>query len=165
MTKEIETADVSVIIPAFRAADTIGRALASVAAQTCTPREVIVVHDESDDGTADAAEAMRGALGPIALRIIRQPYQGDDAARNSALALANGALVTFLDADDEWLPEKLARSLPHLENPADMTGEGERGRQRPLEAMLWLWTAAVIVAYMVQFRPYLAPVAQAIGLS
>ena len=114
---DTETADVSVIIPAFRAAGTIGRALASVAAQTRPPREVIVVDDGSDDDTADAAEAMRGALGRIALQVIRQPNQGAGAARNSALAAATGALVAFLDADDEWLPEKLARSLPCLDDP------------------------------------------------
>jgi glycosyltransferase involved in cell wall biosynthesis len=117
MTIETETADVSVIIPAFRAAGTIGRALASVAAQRRPPREVVVVDDGSDDGTADAAEAMRGALGRIALQVIRQPNQGAGAARNSALAAATGALVAFLDADDEWLPEKLARSLPCLDDP------------------------------------------------
>jgi len=117
MTIETEPADVSVIIPAFRAAATVGRALACVAAQTRPPREVIVVDDGSDDGTADAAEAMRGALGGIALTVIRQPNRGAGAARNSALAAATGALVAFLDADDEWLPEKLARSLPYLDDP------------------------------------------------
>ena len=51
------SADVSVIIPAYRAAATIGRALASVAAQTMRPKEAIVVVDGSDDGTAEAARA------------------------------------------------------------------------------------------------------------
>lgn len=117
MTAETELADVSVIIPAFRTADTIGRALASVAAQSRLPREVIVVDDGSDDGTAEAAEAMRDAMGPVRLQVIRQPHRGAGAARNAALAVATGALVAFLDADDEWLPEKLARSLPYLDDP------------------------------------------------
>jgi len=111
-----ETADISVIIPAWRAASTIGRALASVAAQTLRPREVIVVDDGSDDGTADVAEKSAAALREIELAVLRRPHLGVGAARNAGLARASGRYVAFLDADDEWLPEKLARSLTHLKD-------------------------------------------------
>lgn len=107
-------ADVSVIMPAWRAAATIGRALASIAAQTEAPREVIVVDDGSDDGTAAAAEAMAPQMNGIALKVVRQANQGPGAARNRALAEASAAWVAFLDADDEWLPDKIARSMAHL---------------------------------------------------
>ncbi len=110
-----EAADVSVIIPAYRAAGTIARALESVARQTRPPVEVIVVDDGSDDGTFEAATAMEGRLGDVALTIIRQQNQGAGAARNRALEQARCATVAFLDADDAWLPEKLERTLPHLE--------------------------------------------------
>lgn len=108
--------DVSVIVPAWRAADTVGRALASVAAQTVKPREVIVVDDGSDDGTAEVARAMAPAMGGIDLKVIVLPENaGAGAARNRAIAEARGEFVALLDADDEWLPEKLARSLATIE--------------------------------------------------
>ncbi|MBF0128927.1 MAG: glycosyltransferase family 2 protein [Alphaproteobacteria bacterium] len=109
-----ETADVSVIMPAYRAAATIGRALASIAAQTLLPREVIVVDDGSDDGTSEAAQAMVPGMNGAALRIFRQDNQGPGAARNHALTKAACRYVAFLDADDEWLPEKIERSMAHL---------------------------------------------------
>jgi glycosyltransferase involved in cell wall biosynthesis len=105
-------------MPAFRASGTVGRALASVAAQTLRPERAIVVDDGSDDGTAEAAEACRGALDDIELTIVRQGRQGPGAARNRALAEATTEFVGFLDADDEWLPQKLARSMPSLTGPS-----------------------------------------------
>ena len=110
-----EFADVSVIIPAYRAAATIGRTLDSVAAQTLKPHQAIVVDDGSDDGTYEAALALVGALGGIEVKVFRQPRQGAGAARNKAVMEAACATVAFLDADDEWLPEKLERSLEFLE--------------------------------------------------
>lgn len=110
-------ADVSVIIPAYNNADTIGRALASVAAQTVPPRQVVVVDDGSADGTFAAAEACRGAMNGIELVLLRQANQGAGAARNAALGAAAGRLAAFLDADDEWLPDKLAHSLAYFDDP------------------------------------------------
>ncbi|MSO54317.1 MAG: glycosyltransferase family 2 protein [Rhodospirillales bacterium] len=110
----MRSADVSVILPAFRAEATIRRALASVAAQTLRPKEVVVIDDGSSDRTADEARAMAGALGSITLRVFRQDHAGPGAARNRALREATGTFVAFLDADDEWLPAKIARSIAFL---------------------------------------------------
>jgi len=115
MLPEADFADVSVITPAYRAATTIGRALRSIAAQTLRPREVIVVDDGSEDGTYEAALAFSKTMNGIDLKVVRQDNQGAGAARNRALREATGAYVAFLDADDEWLPEKLARTMAHLE--------------------------------------------------
>src|SRR5689334_16148853 len=98
-------------MPAYRAAGTIARALHSIAQQTMKPRAVVVVDDGSDDGTVAAANV---PLGDIALTIITQAHAGAGAARNRALAAATTEYVAFLDADDEWLPEKLAVSLTHI---------------------------------------------------
>jgi glycosyltransferase involved in cell wall biosynthesis len=110
-------ADVSVIMPAFNNAGTIARALDSVAAQTLPPRQLVVVDDGSADGTAAAAEARRPYLGAIELLVVRQANQGAGAARNRALTAATSTFVAFLDADDEWLPDKIRISLDHLTDP------------------------------------------------
>lgn len=97
---------VSVVMPAYNCAAYIAEALESVLGQTLPPHEVIVVDDGSTDNT-------RAALEPYATRIryLHQANQGASAARNSALAVASGELIAFLDADDVWLPEKLQRQV------------------------------------------------------
>jgi len=107
----VELADVSVVMPAYNSALTIDRALASIAAQTLRPREVIVVDDGSTDDTATTALAQMSRLGNIALRVFRQSNSGAGAARNRGIAEARGEWLAFLDADDQWLPDKLSRSL------------------------------------------------------
>lgn len=101
---------VSVIIPVYNGARWIGHALRSVFAQTYTDFEVIVV----DDGSTDALDE---ALSEWADRVIftRQPNRGPASARNVGIRLAAGTLVAFLDADDEWLPEKLALQVAYFE--------------------------------------------------
>ena len=108
------TADISVIIPVYRAAATINRTLASVAAQTVVPREVIIVDDGSDDGTVEIAQAWPSRLAETKLIVLQEEHRGAGAARNKALSEASCEFVAFLDADDEWLPQKLERSLAAL---------------------------------------------------
>lgn len=98
---------VSVITPAHNAGRLIERALRSVAAQTYTDWEVIVVDDASTDDTAERARAT--GVPRIVLPVERNIRPA--AARNLALREATGELVTFLDADDEWLPEFLERQV------------------------------------------------------
>lgn len=102
---------ISVITPAYNNADTIGRALASIAAQTLKPLEAIVVDDGSTDDLEGAVRAMAPHMNGVGLRLFRQDNNGAGAARNQAVARARGDWLAFLDADDEWLPAKLARSL------------------------------------------------------
>jgi teichuronic acid biosynthesis glycosyltransferase TuaG len=102
-------------MPAFMAESTIGRALESIAHQTTIPVEVIVVDDGSDDATVDAAKTMEHLMPGINLTVIRQNHKGAGAARNRALKEAGSDYVAFLDADDEWLPKKLERSVAELE--------------------------------------------------
>ncbi len=117
MTGHRETADVSVIVAAYQARDTIGRALRSIARQTLKPAEVVVVDDGSTDGTFEAAEAMRPEMADIRLHVVRtERNRGAGAARNRAIAESSQPWLAFLDADDEWLPEKLQRSLARIED-------------------------------------------------
>ncbi len=102
---------ISVIIPAYKANLTIERALASVAKQTLKPKQVIVVDDGSEDGTYEKAEAFKKRLTGVELKIFSQRNLGAGAARNRAISEATGDWLAFLDADDEWLPKKLAISM------------------------------------------------------
>jgi teichuronic acid biosynthesis glycosyltransferase TuaG len=104
-------ADVSVIIPAYQSALTIGRALKSAANQTCKPREVVIVDDGSTDHTKAICVAFKTNMDGIDLKIYQQKNAGAGAARNRAIKEATGKYLAFLDADDEWLPEKLQISL------------------------------------------------------
>ena len=102
---------VSVIIPAYNRANSIGQALDSVGAQTFTDVEVIVVDDGSTDGTADLCEAR----GEARLRTLRhQLNRGAAAARNTGVRAARGHYCAFLDSDDTWYPDKLTRQLAFL---------------------------------------------------
>jgi glycosyltransferase involved in cell wall biosynthesis len=102
--------DISVIIPAYKAAGTIARALDSVLAQTRPAAEILVVDDGSPD---DIAAALAPYAGRVAL--LRKPNGGAASARNWGLDRARGRLIAFLDADDYWEPHKLARQLAVLE--------------------------------------------------
>ena len=104
-------ANVSVVMPAYNNADSVGRALASVAFQTFKPAEVIVVDDGSTDATIEAVRAMAPAMNGIRLRLFHQRNSGAGAARNRAIAAATATWLAFLDADDEWLPAKVEHSL------------------------------------------------------
>lgn len=106
---------VSVVIPAYNAQTTLARALHSVADQTYRPLEVIVVDDASVDRTVEVVRA----FDRLPVKLERLPRQGGAAAaRNRGIAVAGGTFVAFLDADDEWLPEKTALQLPILRDPA-----------------------------------------------
>jgi glycosyltransferase involved in cell wall biosynthesis len=107
---------VSVVIPVFNAASLLASALRSVFAQTFTNFEVIVVADGSEDDEARAA-----AIAEFSRRVrcVRQANGGPAKARNAGIAASTGELVAFLDADDEWLPEKLARQVDYFDRYPD----------------------------------------------
>lgn len=102
-------ADVSCIVPVFQGERYLGEAIASILAQTSPPLEVVVV----DDGSHDRSVAIAESFGdPV--RVVRQPHRGVSAARNAGIRAARGTLLAFLDADDLFLPEKLALQCARL---------------------------------------------------
>jgi hypothetical protein len=103
---------VSVIIPAFNAAPTIGETLDSVRGQTHRHLEIIVVDDGSHDRTAEIAEAHAAEDGRV--RLIRQENGGVARARNAGAAASRAAYLAPVDADDLWHPDKIARQLAAL---------------------------------------------------
>src|SRR5262245_10450327 len=105
---------ISVVIAVYNGEAMIGDAVASVLAQTLPPAEVIVVDDGSSDGTPAVVD--RIAAGEPRVRRLRQdPNQGQAAALNRGVAEARGAYLAFLDADDVWRPDKLARQAALLD--------------------------------------------------
>jgi glycosyltransferase involved in cell wall biosynthesis len=121
---------VSVLIPAWRAADVLGRAVASLSAQSLPDWEAVIVDDASQDGTHAAARRLAEA--EPRLRVLRHAEnRGAAAARNTALGAARGRYVAFLDADDEWHPDKLARQIDHMERLGVALGYTGFVRARP----------------------------------
>lgn len=113
--------EVSVVIPAYRAEATIHRALASVASQTCGRIEVIVVDDASRDHTAARACAILQASGLPHAVVQMRKNSGPSLARNVGVSLARGKYVAFLDADDTWMPSKLAQQVQLMDRHPEVT--------------------------------------------
>ena len=111
-TKSIHPPLVSVIIPAYKAAEHIAKALESVFAQTFSNYEVIIIND----GSPDTPQFLK-ALHPYCdrIRYLEQYNQGPSAARNSGILIANGEYVAFLDSDDSWFPSYLAKQVRVIE--------------------------------------------------
>jgi glycosyltransferase involved in cell wall biosynthesis len=103
----------SVIIPVYNRYRPVKEAVDSVLAQTFTDYELIVVDDGSTDDTPRVAEEYGERI-----RCLRQENRGVSAARNAGVAASSAPWLAFLDSDDRWLPEKLARQARFIrENP------------------------------------------------
>jgi len=109
---------VSVIITTHNRCDRLPRAIESVRKQTFADRELIVVDDASVDGTPGVLREYE-ATGRLR-RIRIEECRGANHARNVGLRAANGTYVAFLDDDDCWFPEKLARQVEVLEARSDV---------------------------------------------
>ena len=109
---------ISVLVPAYNAAGTIGSALSSIQTQTWREFEIIVVDDGSVDDTVDVVR--EAAMTDDRVRLERLPAQGGAyAARNCGLELARGEYITVHDADDWSHPQKLEMQMQHLQaNPS-----------------------------------------------
>jgi glycosyltransferase involved in cell wall biosynthesis len=99
---------VSGVIPVRDRAALVGRAIDSALAQQSVAFELIVV----DDGSKDATPAVLAGYGERIVAVSLPPT-GRSAARNAGIARARGEWIAFLDSDDAWLPDKLARQLAH----------------------------------------------------
>jgi glycosyltransferase involved in cell wall biosynthesis len=116
---------VSVVIPAYNAAQTISETITSALGQTYRDLEVIVVDDGSDDSTKEVVQ--RHAAVDPRLHYVFQANAGVAAARNRGIAEARGTFIATLDADDLWYPTKIERQI-------------ERFRaQGPETALVYAW--------------------------
>lgn len=112
MTEDMKEAPqglVSVIIPAYNAADVLERCVRSVLAQTYARFEVLLVDDGSRDGTPELADALAREDGRV--RVVHKENGGVSSARNAGLDEARGEWLTFVDADDYLGPHFLESLL------------------------------------------------------
>jgi glycosyltransferase involved in cell wall biosynthesis len=101
----------SVIITSYNYACYLPAAMASVLAQSDGDFELLIVDDSSTD---DSVAVARACADPR-VRVMVQPHSGLGAARNTGIRAARGRYIAFLDADDIWMPDKLARQCDVLE--------------------------------------------------
>jgi len=104
---------VSVVMPAYNAAQTIACSIRSVLRQRYQSIELILVDDGSSDDTSEIARSEAGA--DTRLQVIRQSQRGAYGARNAGIRAAHGQYVTFLDADDVMLEDRIERQLDALQ--------------------------------------------------
>ena len=105
---------VAVVIPAYNAERFIRKALDSVLAQTAPVSEIVVVDDGSKDATCEVVESYGDRV-----RLLRQKNQGPSGARNLGTRSSSSEFIAYLDADDAWHPEKIAKQLAALEREPD----------------------------------------------
>ena len=103
---------VSIVIPAFNAAQWLRDALNSVLEQTYSHWECIVIDDGSLDSTRQVMDSYK--VTDERIRYIYKENGGPSSARNVGIQSSNGELVAFLDADDVWLPAKLMKQVDVL---------------------------------------------------
>lgn len=101
---------VSVIIPVYNAARFLDRTLGSIFAQTYKNIEIVLVDDCSKDESAEIIARYQKEH-PEVVYHLQETNQGAAVARNTALELAKGRYVAFLDSDDMWYPEKIEKQL------------------------------------------------------
>lgn len=135
---------VSVIVPAYNAAETLDETLRSIRSQTHREIEILVVDDGSKDATVEIAQ--RHAEQDPRLRLISQENAGVAAARNRGIAESKGEIIAPVDADDLWSPDKIERQLRALREGGERVGlvyawyahidsDGNvRGTVRPMES-------------------------------
>lgn len=106
---------ISAVIPAYNSAKFIAAAIASIQAQSLAVDEIIVVDDGSTDNTEEVVANIAGSIS-----YIKQTNQGPSSARNKGIELATGDWIAFLDADDQWTPEKISKQIKTLKNHPEL---------------------------------------------
>lgn len=110
---------VSVIIVTYKRPDVLKRAILSVINQTYKNIEILVVDDASRD---DTEKAVKSIIDSRLKYICHEKNRGLATTRNTGIKNSTGEYITFIDDDDEWLPEKISRQIEIFENAASTIG-------------------------------------------
>jgi len=127
---------ISVIIPMYNAEDTIYSTLNSINSQTEGKFEIIIINDGSTDNSLPEVFAFKKANPQLHLVIIDKAHEGVSATRNTGLRIATGDYIAFLDADDEWHPEKTIKQLAVLKEAPDVDFVGCLYKPHPVRLLL-----------------------------
>lgn len=139
----IVKASVSVVIPCFRCARTIERAIASVAAQTQLPAEVILVDDASGDDTRAVLTKLSQQFAPGWIKLVCLDHNlGAGSARNAGWAVASQPFVAFLDADDAWHFRKIEIQYGYMVTHKEVALSGH-GFRMLMQGVLPYWPIGV----------------------
>jgi teichuronic acid biosynthesis glycosyltransferase TuaG len=106
--------EISVVMPAFNAENTVLQAIESVQAQAFRDWELLVVDDHSSDGTAERVRRVARLDSRVKLSVLERNSGGPARPRNVGIDGSSGSFIAFLDADDWWAPEKLSRQLDFM---------------------------------------------------
>ena len=106
---------VSIITPTYNCAKFIAKTIDSVKAQTYKNWEMIIVDDRSQDNTREIVEEYVKDDPRIQYHLL-EVNSGAAVARTTAMKLAKGSYMAFLDSDDIWTPDKLERQIQWMED-------------------------------------------------
>jgi len=113
--------DISIIIPVYNRANLIGRTLKAVAAQTRRPLNVVLVDNNSTDGSLQLLHDWKHAFEApdFNIMVVEEPRPGASAARNTGLAHSTTEWTMFFDSDDLMLPGHIERAMRYAESHPD----------------------------------------------
>jgi glycosyltransferase involved in cell wall biosynthesis len=127
MTSEL--APVTVVVPCFRCTATLERAVASVAAQTRRPAELVLIDDCSGDATLAMLRSIQSHHGDWVKVVALPANVGAAGARNAGWQTATQNLIAFLDSDDAWHPRKIEIQFAYMQSHPDVALCGHLHRQ------------------------------------
>jgi glycosyltransferase involved in cell wall biosynthesis len=124
MNREVASpsvAPICVVVPCYRCGDTIADAVASIAAQTVAPAQVLLVDDFSNDGTLELLHFLSASYPRGWVEVIALPDNGGPSrARNAGWQRARQEYLAFLDADDTWAPTKIELQMQALRDDPEI---------------------------------------------
>lgn len=129
---------VSIVMAAYNAESTIVETVENLLAQTWADKEIIITNDGSTDNTPQILDNF-AKQNPTVVKVIHQKNMGQSIARNASIAAAKGDFIAFMDADDIWAKQKIARQVQYFADHPDVglvytEGMTIDGRGNKLEA-------------------------------